>query len=370
MDDPVRVIATVQVGITAIGILTGAVGEPLVREVLGDGIPEWLGFAIAFAVITYLAVVLGELVPKTLTLQWAETLAIVVARPIELIATSLRPVVWVFQGSASALLRPFGVRNVVAGESLRDVAELRAMIDQAETSGLIPRAQEELLHNVFEFVGREARDIMVAAFEVDWLEADLPCDAALDVVLAAPHERYPVGRGSLDSLSGVVHVRDLIAAARSRQSATVGDLARPALAVPETKDVGALLRELREQQQQLAVVLDEYGGVSGIVTLEDVLEELVGEIQDEYDLPDARMSWVDEQTVDVAGSLTIDDFNEEVGTQLPQRGPRTLAGLVFDVLARRPQPGDRIELDGVQITVEAMDELRITQLRVTLPTKR
>lgn len=370
MDDPVRVISTVQVGITAVGILTGAIGEPLVRDLLGSGVPEWLGFVLAFAVVTYLAVVLGELIPKTLTLQSAETLAMMIARPIELIATTLRPVVWVFQGSASVLLRPFGIRDVVAGESLRDVAELRALVDEAEETGLIPRAQEELLHNVFDFVGREARDIMVAAFDVDWLDADLSCGEALDRVLECPHERYPVGRGSLDSLAGIVHVRDLIAGARSDRPTTVGDLARPALAVPESKDVGALLREQREQKQQLAIVLDEYGAVTGIVTLEDLLEQLVGEIEDEYDLPDAKMSWADERTVHVAGSMTIDDFNEEVGTQLPQRGSRTLAGLVFDTLARRPNPGDRIELDGVEICVETMDELRIAQLRVSLPTGR
>jgi putative hemolysin len=367
MDDPVRVISTVQVGITAIGILTGALAEPVVRGLLGDAIPSWATFALAFAAVTYLSVVFGELVPKALTLDRAETLAALVARPIELISVAVRPVVWVLQGSASWLLRPFGVREVIAGESIRTAAELRALVDEAEESGVIPRAQEELLHNVFDFPDREARDVMVPALDVHWLDAELTPGAALDQVVAVPHGRYPVGRGSLDRLAGIVHVRDLVAALRRGEDSPIERLARPAPIVPETKDLGALLREQREQQAQLAVVVDEYGAVAGIVTIEDVLEELVGEIQDEFDLPDNRLDWVDDANVRVAGSMTIDDFNEAVGTRFPQDGPRTLAGLVFDALGRRPDAGDAVELDGAGIVVDRVVGLRITGLRITLP---
>jgi putative hemolysin len=367
MDDPVRVISTVQVGITAIGILTGALAEPLVRGLIGDALPTWSTFVIAFALVTYLSVVFGELVPKALTLDRAETLAALVARPVEWIAIAFTPVVWVLQGSASAVLRPFGVREVVAGESIRTAGELRALVDEAEESGVIPRAQEELLHNVFDFPDRESRDIMVPALDVVWLDAELSPGAALDRAVEAPHGRYPVGRGSLDRLAGVVHVRDLVAAHRSGHEGTIEPLARPALIVPETKDLGALLREQREQSEQLAVVVDEYGAVAGIVTIEDVLEELVGEIQDEFDLPDNRLERIDDQTVRAAGSMTIDDFNEAVGTTFPQDGPRTLAGLVFDALGRRPDTGDAIEVEGARIEVEQIDGLRITGLLVKLP---
>jgi putative hemolysin len=367
MDDPVRVISTVQVGITAVGILTGALAEPLVRGLLGNTLPGWANLVIAFTVVTYLSVVLGELVPKALTLQLSETLASLIARPIELISVVLRPAVWVLQGSASRLLRLFGIREVVAGETIRSADELRALVDEAEGAGVIPRAQEELLHNVFQFADHEARDVMVPAPDVAWLDAGLAPDAALDQVLEDPHERYPVGRGSVDRLIGIVHVRDLIAAARAGSAQTVGELARAPLMVPETKDIGALLRELREQRQQLALVVDEYGDTAGIVALEDILEELVGEIQDEYDLPDATLTWLDDRTVLAAGSMTIDDANEALGTSLPQRGPRTLAGLTFDALGRRPVPGDRVDFDGVELRVDAMDGLRIVQLRITLP---
>jgi putative hemolysin len=367
MDDPVRVISTVQVGITAIGILTGAVGETVVRDLLGDGIPSWLGFVIAFSTVTYLSVVFGELVPKALTLDRAERLAAVVAPPIEMIARILRPIVWVLEVSAAFLLRPFGVREVVAGEGVRSAAELRALVDEAEGSGLIPRAQEELLHNVFDFAAREAADVMVPAPDVVWLDAGLLPGAALDEVAARPFSRYLVGRGSLDHLAGFIHVRDIVAAVRGDPATPIGDLAEPAPVVPATKDLGALLRELREQRRHLAIVADEYGGTAGIVTLEDILEEIVGEIEDEYDLPDDTLERLDPSTVRVAGSMTIDDFNETVGTGLPQDDARTLAGLVFNALGRRPENGDEVVVGDVRLTVEETDSARITRLLVRLP---
>ncbi|RKQ93182.1 putative hemolysin [Solirubrobacter pauli] len=362
MEDPVRVISTVQVGITAIGVLSGIVGETAIRNVLGDGVPSWLAFLIAFALVTYLSVVLGELVPKALTLEKAELLASLVSRPVELLAKVLRPVVWVLQGSAGVLLRPFGITEVMAGDSISSPEELRALVDEAEGQGVIPRAQEELLHNVFDFAAREVRDVMVPEPDVVWLEASLTGEEALATLVEHGHARYPVGRETLDHLVGVVHFRDLVAS----RGELVGALARQPPIVPVTKDLGALLRELREGRQQMAVVVDEYGGTAGIVTVHDVLEEIVGEIENEFDLPNNALDWIDDKTVEVAGSMTIDDFNETVGTQLPQEGPRTLAGLAFDALGRRPRPGDVVDVDGVALRVEDLEGLRITKLRVSL----
>jgi len=365
MDDPVRVISTMQVGITAIAILTGAVGEPVIRHLLGDTLPHWLNFAIAFAVVSYLSVVLGELAPKALVLDRPEAVAAKVARPVEWLAIVFAPIVWVMQASATLLLRPFGVTEIVAGETIRSPEELRALVDEAEQSGVIPRAQEELLHNVFEFAVREARDIMTPAVEVAWLDAACSASEGLDHAVEDPHERYLVADGELDRLVGIVHLHALIAEERrDDETATVGTLARPAYIVPETKDIGALLREMREQREQLAVVVDEYGGTAGIVSVEDILEEIVGEIESEYDLPDATMTRLPDGAIEVAGSMTIDDFNEEVGTRLPQNGQRTLAGLTFSELGRAPEPGDVVVVDGVQLRVEQVDGVRITKLRI------
>ncbi|HEX6021272.1 MAG TPA: hemolysin family protein [Solirubrobacter sp.] len=362
MDDPVRVISTVQVGITAIGILTGAVGEPAVRDLIGDWLPPWAGFLIAFGTVTYLSVVFGELVPKALTLERAEALAALVSRPVEWLAILLRPVVWVLQGTAALVLRPFGITEVMAGETVRTPEELRALVDEAEGAGVIPRAQEEMLHNVFDFATREVRDVMVPALDVTWLDASLTAKEALATVIETSRSRYPVGDGSLDALVGIVHVRDLLA----EPEKTVGELSRPAHVVPETKDLGPLLREFRERHEAMAVVVDEYGATAGIVTLHDVLEEIVGDIETEYDLPSSEIRRLDDGMLEVAGSMTIDDFNEATGANLPQRGPRTLAGLTFDELGRRPEPGDEVRIDGVRIRVEEVDGLRITRLRIAL----
>jgi len=367
MNDPVRVISTVQVGITAVAIVTGAVAEPLVSELLGDAIPRSVSFVLAFALVTYLSVVLGELVPKALALDRAERLAMLVARPVEVIGVVLRPVVWLLQSSARVLLKPFGIDEVVAGAAIRTADELRALVDEAESSGVIPLAQEELLHNVFDFADREARDIMVPALDIAWLDVDLDPRTALVQALATAHSRLLVCRGSVDGLVGVVGLRDLVAATHGDPPATIAPLARTAHVVPETKDLGVLLRELREAHQSLAVVVNEYGLTEGVVSIEDILEEIVGEIEDEYDLPDPTVTWIDDRTVMVAGSLTIDDFNETMGTELPQEGARTLAGLVFTHLGRRPVVGDELVAAGVELRIAEVDGARITRLRIVLP---
>jgi putative hemolysin len=164
-----------------------------------------------------------------------------------------------------------------------------------------------------------------------------------------------------------MHYRELIAAARSDPDAPIGPRAQPAPIVPETKDLGALLRELREGRHHLAIVVDEYGGTAGVVSIEDIVEEIVGEIEDEYDLPDDTLTWLDDRTVVIAGSMTIDDFNEAVGTDLPRDGARTMAGLLFNELGHRPRADDGVTVDGVALHVEDLDALRIVRLRVVLP---
>ena len=203
----------------------------------------------------------------------------------------------------------------MAGDSIRTADELRALVDEAEGAGVIPRAQEELLHNVFDFASPRGarRDGAGAGRDLAGGVADAPSEA-LSTVVETSHSRYPVGTESLDTLVGVVHVRDLLASPR-------GD-GRPSspgrrTSCRMTKDLGALLRELRERHEPMAVVVDEYGGTAGIVTLHDVLEEIVGEIENEYDLPSGEVERVDDHTVAVAGSMTIDDFNEETGASLP-----------------------------------------------------
>jgi len=364
MDDPVRVISTVQVAITAIGILAGAVGEPLVADLLGDGISPALGFVIAFGIVTYLTVVFGELVPKAVSLDRAEAIARVIAGPVDLIGRVLTPIVWLLEGSARLVLKLFRIDRVVAGQSVQTAGDLRELVDEAEQSGVIPRAQEELLHNVFDFATLEAADAMIPGHEIIWLEADASPAEALETVIESVHTRFPVGDGTIDRVVGVIHAREIAAASRSGKPSTIRSLIREAMLVPETKDLGALLREMREQREQLAIVASEYGTTRGIITIEDILEEIVGEIESEYELPDSATTRLDDGTVQVSGSITVDDFNEAEGTDLPQDGPRTLAGLVFDRIGRAPTPGDEVTIAGLELHVAEIEGVRITKLEV------
>lgn len=369
MDEPVRVISTVQVGITAVGILIGALGEPLVRDLLGGDVPRWLAFLIAFGIVTYLTVVFGELVPKALTLDRADRLASLIAPSIALMAAVVRPVVVVLERSAALVLRPFGIREVRAGEGVRTPEELRMLVDEAEGSGVIEAAQEELLHNVFDFADQEARDVLMSVDAIVWLDAAITPEEAFARALATGHSRFPVADGTLDRVEGVVHLRDLARAAAAGDTTPIGNLCREVHVVPPTKDLGALLRELRHRHEQLAVVADEYGRTLGIVTLEDILEELVGEIEDEYDLPDASVQELPDGRIRVAGTFTIDDFNETYGTALPEEDAHTLAGLVFTAIGRLPHRGEKVTSEDVLLEVEELDGARIRRLLVTLPRK-
>jgi putative hemolysin len=208
---------------------------------------------------------------------------------------------------------------------------------------------------------------MVPRPQVVALSIDLPPEEAFQAVLDSPYTRYPVYRSSLDEIVGVLHVRDLIVAMHERGIASVHveELIRPAYMVPETKDLGALLTEFRRQNQHMAIVLDEYGAMEGIVTLEDVLEEIVGEIEDEFDLPDESIEQIDEHTIRIEGTFPIDDFNEQFHTDLPQEDYHTIAGFVFGQLGRGAEIGDEVEHGRVHFSVDEVDGSRILKLTVT-----
>ncbi len=369
MDDPVRFIGTVQVGITGLGILLGAVGEPVVREIVEPPLSAALSFVLAFLVVTYLSVVLGELVPKAIALQRADMVATLVARPIDLLQRIFKPVVWVLQGSARVVLRPLGVPPAPAGATVHTVEELRGVLAEAEESGLIEEAEEEMLYRVFDFADQEAADVMVTWSDVALLDVAMTPAAAADRALEAGFTRYPVVRGSIDDVAGFVHVRDLLAALRRDGAgpATIEPLVHDLAVVPETKDVGALLQEMREDGHQMALVINEYGSTLGIVTLHDLVEEIVGEIEQDYGLPDESVQELGERRVRVSGSFTSDDFNERFGTALPTDDYRTLGGLVFGELGRQPRPGDTAEVAGVGFAVEGVEGVRVEWLVVTLP---
>jgi putative hemolysin len=366
LERPVRFISTVQVGITVFAILIGAIGEPLVSGFFGDALPRGASFLIAFLVLSYLSVVVGELVPKSIALQKSEALAVALAIPLAWLGRIMHPLVWVLDRSASGIARLLGVPPAPAGAAAHTEEDIRYFVAEAEDVGAIETAEEEMVYKVFDFADKEAHEVMVPRPQVLALSVDLPTQEALAAVIDSPYTRYPVFRGSIDDVLGILHVRDLFKALYDRgiENVMLEELVRPAYVVPETKDLAALLAEFRKTNQHMAIVVDEYGGVAGIVTLEDLLEEIVGEIEDEYDLPDESVERLADGRIRIDGTFPIDDFNEEFGRDLPQEDFHTVAGFVFGQLGRAAAEGDEVVWDGVRFNVVEVDGPRIGRLEI------
>jgi putative hemolysin len=287
--------------------------------------------------------------------------------PVRVFFVVAKPLIWLLRRSTRIVLGVFGLEEPGATGAVHSEAELRMLVNESTERGEIERGEQEMLYKVFDFADKEVSDVMVPRPEVVALSVELPPEQALQAVLDSPYTRYPVYRGSLDEIVGVLHVRDLIEAMHDQgiASVRVEDLIRPAYMVPETKDLAALLTEFRRQNQHMAIVLDEYGNMEGIVTLEDVLEEIVGEIEDECDLPDESVERVDENTIRIDGTFPIDDFNEQFAMNLPQEDFHTVAGFVFGLLGRAADVGDEIEYERLRFRVDEVESTRIQRLMVT-----
>jgi putative hemolysin len=368
MDSPVRFIGTVQLGITAFSIALGAVGEPIIEHWFDPLLATGIAFAFAFALVTYLHVTLGELVPKAISLRKNEATALWVALPIEAFYVATYPLVWFLQASANAFTRIFGIEPAPAGVVVNTEEDIRLIVAQAEDTGVIQEAEEEMLYKVFDFADKEVADVMVARPDVVALSIDLPPEECLAAVIESPYTRYPVYRGSLEEIVGILHVRDLFSAMNDQGLANVRveEVVRPAPFVPETKDLAAMLAEFRRANQHMAIVVDEYGTMVGIVTLEDLLEEIVGEIEDEFDLPDESVERLPDGRMRIDGTFPIDDFNEQFDRALPIEDYHTVGGFVFGLLGRAPERGDEVEHDGTRFKVLDVEGSRIERLEVEL----
>jgi putative hemolysin len=367
MDSPVIFISTVQVAITVFGIAMGAIGQPLLTDWFSPVVATTIAYAVSFLILTYVSVTFGELVPKALALERAEPLAIALAYPTSLLAYAARPLVWLLQVSATATTRLFGVETSASGVFARTREDVRLIVVEAGQSGVVEGVEHEMLYGAFEFADKEVHDVMVPRPEVVAISVDLPPEECLAAVIDSPYTRYPAYKKSLDEILGILHVRDLFSALYSQgiENVQIERLLRKPYVVPETKDLAALLAEFRRTNQHMAIVVDEYGSMEGIVTLEDLLEEIVGEIEDEYDLPDESFERLDERTVRIGGTFPIDDFNEQFRTEIPVDDYHTIGGFVFGLLGRAPETGDDADWDGLRFQVTEVEGSRIDRLIVT-----
>jgi len=377
LDDPARFISAFQVAITLSSLALGAVGEPAVSRlfeelfgnigILGDGAVVVISVILAFAIISALHVVLGEIVPKTLTLSRAESVALAVVLPVTIFMWLFWPFIWVLRGMSEALIRLMGLESPSEMRLVHSEEELKLLISASHEEGVLEAEERQLLYKVFDFAETEARQVMVPRPDVVALQVDLTPDEAIEQTLNAPYTRYPVYGETLDDLIGVVHIRHLFGARLQQSDATTLEVfVRPVPIVPETKKLDELLAEFRRTNTHMAIVVDEYGSTVGIATLEDVLEEIVGEINDEFDLPDRELIRLAPDRIRIEASFPIEDFNERFGGDLPDEDYTSVGGFLFGELGRPARPGDVVSHRNFRFTVREVDGPRIRVVDVEL----
>ncbi|HXR41010.1 MAG TPA: hemolysin family protein [Acidothermaceae bacterium] len=370
--DPNRFLAAVQIGVTLTSLLSSAYGAVTLSHATADGLVSLgmargaasvLGFLLVTIVISFVTLVIGELAPKRLALQRAEAAAQLAAPALDRFAGLMRPVIWLLSLSTNLVVRFLGGDPGATRESISE-EELRGLVSSHEALG---RDERRLIDEVFTASDRRLREVLVPRTEVQFLDAGTTVAQAWRAVKAGPHSRYPVVRGSHDDVVGFVHIRDLFApsAEGDARSIRVGDLARPVMLLPDGKNVLAALAEMRRERLHLAIVVDEYGGTAGIVTLEDLVEEVVGDIRDEYDVETNAAQRLGGGDVVVDGLLNTDDFAEESGVELPEGPYETVAGYVMAELGHVPQIGEAVDVAGYRLTVDELDGRRVARVRIS-----
>jgi putative hemolysin len=370
--NPNRFLAAAQVGITFLGFLSAAFGAERLGEYVSPVFEDWglsktisetLALISITIVIAYISLVFGELVPKRLALYRTEIIALAVAPTIDLTAKIFRPAIWLLSKSTDTVVKIFGL----------SAKEIRSEISEAELVDLVSghtslsEEEREIVEEVFAAGDLQLHEIMVPRIEVDFMDVGLSITDAISVAIERSHSRYPVTRGSTDEVIGFLHVRDLLnPKVNSSAGETILDLVRPVLNLPGTKGVLPALAEMRSKRSHIAVVLDEYGGTDGIVTLEDLVECLIGDIHDEYDsentevTPQARTG-----EFEIDSLISLEDLYDETGIVLPEGPYETVGGLVMDHLGRIPEPHDVINLNKVRITVLTLEGKRAGQLLIS-----
>ena len=367
--DPNRFLSAVQIGVTLATLFTGAYGaatlanmlsSALVREHISHDLASPLAFALVTVAITYVTLILGELAPKRIALQRQERVALVAAPILDRIAILARPLVWLLSKSTNLVVtivggNPKANRTVMTEEELRDLVASNQVLSQDE---------REIVADVFDAGKRQLREVLLPRTEVEFVSADTPLSEAARLAASVPYSRLPVYRDSYDNVIGFVHIRDLLDPALSGRPLTVAQVARHVKFLPISKTVLTALSEMRRERAHLAIVLDEYGGTAGIVTLEDLVEELIGDIRDEYDVADSEPRRLRGGEVEVDGLLNLHEFTEQTGIDLPEGPYETAAGFVLARLGEVPAVGQSVEVAEHRITVTEMDGRRIARLRI------
>ncbi|MDI3340732.1 MAG: hemolysin family protein [Sphaerobacter sp.] len=381
-ENPSRFLATIQVGITLAGFFASAVGAVSLVQLLAswfETLPpgliqdnaEALALVIVTVLISFVSIMFGELVPKTLALQRADSLALVVVRPIELLSRIMAPVVWLMTAVTNLFLRLLGVSGRATFPSVTS-DELLAMLETAEDEGVVEAAEADLIEEAFQFGQTVVRSVMVPRVHMAALEADVPLGQAVETFFSTGFSRIPVYRDSLDAIVGILYVKDVFRTLWSDPTAAerpCGEVVRPAYFVPDTKPIDELLRELRARRTHIAICVDEFGGTAGLVTMEDLIEELVGEITDEFDPGYEPFREVAPGVLEVDGRVSVEDLLDRLELERDALGrieAASVGGMITDRLGRIPVDGDAVTVGPLRLEVVAMSGRRVARVRVTV----
>jgi putative hemolysin len=366
--NPNRFLSAVQIGVTLATLLSGAFGaatlasdqKSWLMHYVSDGLASTISIAVVTLAISVVTLIFGELAPKRIALQRNERVSVFAAPILDRLATIATPLVWMLSKSVNLVVTLLGGdpnvgRGVMTEQELRDVV----IGYQALTAD-----QRHIVGEVFDAGKRQVREVLVPRTEVEFLPATMPIPEAAAIVRMAPHTRFPVYQDSYDDVIGFVHARDLFGPDTERSSRRVGEVCRPVKFLPTSKTVLSALSEMRRENAHLAIVLDEYGGTAGIVTLEDLVEELIGEIRDEYDVEEGPSRQLHGGELEVDGLLNLDEFAEQTGVELPEGPYETVAGYLLAALGHLPGEGESVEVSGRELAVTQLDGRRIARVRV------
>jgi putative hemolysin len=376
LDDPGRFLAVCQLGLTVIGFLASAFAAVslsaqmaawLVTLGVGTSTADTVSLIVVTVVLALFTIVFAELVPKTLALAYAERFALALAVPLDLLGRILAPLVAFLTGITRAITKPFGAN--VNSEAQITAEELRLIVERGGEQGILEAEEEQMINAVIELGERRLHQVMVPRVDIIGLRADASFDAAIDLIIDGGHSRVPVYETSVDEVVGILYAKDLLPFLKSDVTERPGlrTLLRTPVFVPESLSIDDLLHEFQRRKVHMAIVLDEYGGTAGLVTIEDLLEEIVGEIQDEYDVEEPLVEKIDEDHARVDGRADINDLLElwDIKDELEDQDEYdTVGGLVYHRIGGIPQPGDEVRLDGLHLTVESTDGRRVSKVLV------
>ncbi|RZK57672.1 MAG: HlyC/CorC family transporter [Pedobacter sp.] len=369
-------LAATQLGITLASLGLGVVGEKVMHEIIHDallnfGIGEALittiSTAIAFSIITIMHIVFGELAPKSLAIQRPVATTLFVSVPLQIFYIVLRPFIWMLNGLASIILRPLGINTAGGHESLHSNEELQYLLDQGKESGALEDNEHELIKNVFDFNERVVKNIMVPRTKISGIELSTSKEEVVEKIIGEGYSRMPVFDEVIDKIIGIIHAKDVLPLLAKNKDWALSDIIRKPYFVPETKKINDLLSELQQKRIQIAIVIDEFGGTAGMVTLEDIVEEIVGEIQDEYDEEKPTVEKISDTEFVINAYATVYDVNEHLPHDLPEDEDfDTVGGLVSHAFGKIPEVGDSEECYGYLFTILKKTEQNIETIKLEL----